>query len=537
MSKYIFITGGVVSSLGKGIASASIGKLLELRGLKISLIKCDPYINVDPGTMNPYQHGEVYVTEDGAETDLDLGHYERFTNARLTRDNNITTGKIYYSVISKERRGDYLGKTVQIIPHITDEIKNSIKKVGIEEKADVVIVEIGGTVGDIESLPFLEAIRQLRLEMGRDYAMNIHLTLVPYIKSAGEIKTKPTQHSVGTLREIGIIPDVILCRTEKPLSQETREKIALFCSVDKEAVIQGIDVKCIYEIPVIFQKEGLDSLIVRLLNLKCREGDLSDWEQRVLKKIKCAEKEVQIAVVGKYITLQDAYKSIYEALIHGAIANDARLVIKKVDSEDIEKDGPSRHLQDVKGILIPGGFGSRGIEGKITAVKFARENKIPFFGICLGMQTAVIEFARNVCGFKSANSTEFNKNTRHPVISLLEEQKKIKIKGASMRLGAYECRLKKGTLASAAYKRDKIFERHRHRYEFNNAFRQSLGKKGMIFSGFYEQGDLAEIVELKDHPWFLACQFHPEFKSKPDKSHPLFREFIKAAVRFRNSGQ
>ncbi|MFA5334160.1 MAG: CTP synthase [Candidatus Omnitrophota bacterium] len=537
MPKYIFVTGGVVSSLGKGIASASIGKLLESRGLKITLMKCDPYINVDPGTMNPYQHGEVYVTEDGAETDLDLGHYERFTNAGLTRDNNITTGKIYYSVITKERRGDYLGKTVQIIPHITDEIKNSIKKVGADEKSDVVIVEIGGTVGDIEGLPFLEAIRQLRLELGRDYAINIHLTLVPYMKSAGEIKTKPTQHSVGTLREIGIIPDVIICRTEKPLSKEIRDKIALFCSVNKEAVITALDVKCIYEIPSLYRKEGLDSLIVRLLNLKCQDGDLREWEDSVLRKLKCSEKEVQIAVVGKYIALQDAYKSIYEALAHGAIANDVRLIIKKVDSEDIERDGPAKHLQNVKGVLIPGGFGPRGIEGKIKAVQFARENEIPFFGICLGMQTAVIEFARNVCGLKLANSTEFDKDTRYPVISLLEEQKRVKIKGATMRLGAYECRLKKGSRANAAYKRDKISERHRHRFEFNNAYTETLEKKGMVFSGSCPRGDLAEIIELKEHPWFVACQFHPEFKSKPDRSHPLFREFIRAALKFQEAGE
>lgn len=527
MPKYIFITGGVVSSLGKGISSASIGKLLEAKGLKVTLIKCDPYINVDPGTMNPYQHGEVYVTEDGAETDLDLGHYERFTDAKLTKDNNITTGKIYYSVICKERRGDYLGKTVQIIPHITDEIKHGIKKVGTDQKVDVVIVEIGGTVGDIEGLPFLEAIRQLRLELGKEYAINIHVTLVPYIKSAGEIKTKPTQHSVQTLREIGIIPDIIICRTEKQLSNETKEKIALFCSVDKEAVIPAVDVKSIYEVPVILHKEGLDALIMRFLNLKCEDGSLADWESNVLKKLKNSKKEVQIAVVGKYITLQDAYKSIYESLTHGAIANEVKLAIKKVDSEDIEKDGPEKHLRGVKGILVPGGFGTRGIEGKIMAAQFARENKIPFFGICLGMQTAVIEFARNVCGLKQANSTEFNKNTKYPVISLLAEQKKVKDMGATMRLGAYECKLKSGTRAHGAYKRDRISERHRHRYEFNNKYADDMEKKGMIFSGFYPHGNLVEIIELKNHPWFVACQFHPEFKSKPDKAHPLFREFIR----------
>ncbi|MFA4991752.1 MAG: CTP synthase [Candidatus Omnitrophota bacterium] len=530
MSKFIFVTGGVVSSLGKGISSASIGRLLESRGLKVTLIKCDPYINVDPGTMNPFQHGEVYVTDDGAEADLDLGHYERFTNARITRDNNITTGKIYYSVITKERRGDYLGKTVQIIPHITDEIKHSLRKAAGEQKVDVAIVEIGGTVGDIESLPFLEAIRQMRLELGREYAMNIHVTLVPYIKSAGEVKTKPTQHSVGTLRQIGIIPDIIICRTEKPLSKESREKIALFCNVNEEAVIPTVDVKSIYEVPGVLKEEGIDNLIVRQLNLKCDKGDLSGWENNVVRRLKQSKKEVEIAVVGKYITLQDAYKSIYEALTHGAIANDVRLVIKKIDSEDIEKDGACEYLSGVKGILVPGGFGHRGIEGKIQAIQFARENKIPFFGICLGMQTMVIEFARNACGLREANSTEFNKATKYPVISLLNEQKKVKIKGATMRLGAYECVLKKGTRAHCAYKRPKISERHRHRYEFNNKYKDVMESKGLVFSGSYAEAGLVEIVELKNHPWFLGCQFHPEFKSKPDSAHPLFRAFISAAL-------
>ncbi|MBN2121203.1 MAG: CTP synthase [Candidatus Omnitrophica bacterium] len=530
MSKYIFITGGVVSSLGKGITASSIGKLLEAKGLKVTLIKCDPYINVDPGTMNPYQHGEVYVTDDGAETDLDLGHYERFTHAKLTKDNNITTGKIYYSVISKERRGDYLGKTVQIIPHITNEIKNSIKKVAFAQRVDVVIVEIGGTVGDIEGLPFLEAIRQLRLEMGKDYAINIHVTLVPFIKSAGEIKTKPTQHSVGTLRNIGIIPDAIICRTEKILTKEAKDKIGLFCNVDREAVIPAIDVKSIYEVPLNLQKEGLDRLILRLLNIKREDKDLVDWQNRVLKRIKHPLKEVQIAVVGKYITLQDAYKSIYEALVHGAIDNNARLVIKKVDSEDIEKNGVSKYLKDIQGVLIPGGFGLRGIEGKVRACEFARRNQVPFLGICLGMQTAAIEFARNVCGLKGANSTEFNKNTKHPVIGLLEEQKEVKLKGATMRLGAYECRLRKDSKAYQAYKKEKISERHRHRYEFNNDYRREFEKKGIEFSGINPQTGLVEILELKNHPWFLACQFHPEFKSKPDSAHPLFASFIKASL-------
>jgi len=530
MPKYIFVTGGVVSSLGKGIASASIGKLLESRGLKVTLVKCDPYINVDPGTMNPYQHGEVYVTDDGAETDLDLGHYERFTQAKLSKDNNITTGKIYFSVISKERKGDYLGGTVQIIPHITEEIKNSIKRVSYGRKIDVVIVEIGGTVGDIEGLPFLEAIRQLRLELGREYAVNIHVTLVPYIKTAGEIKTKPTQHSVGTLREIGIIPDIILCRTEKHITKEAKEKIGLFCNVDSEAVIPAIDVKSIYEVPVNLKDEGLDRLIVKLLNLKCKDRDLSQWQNMVLNRLSAPARQVKIAVVGKYIALQDAYKSIYEALVHGAIANNAELNIIRVDSEDIEKNGAKKYLDKVEGILIPGGFGNRGIEGKIEAIRYARENKIPFFGICLGLHTAVIEFARNVCSLKKANSTEFNKKTGYPVISLLEEQKKISGKGATMRLGAYACTVKKDTHTYRAYKKVKIFERHRHRYEFNNKYKDIMQKNGFVFAGIYPHKNLVEIVELKSHPWFVACQFHPEFKSKPDKPHPLFTAFVKASL-------
>ncbi len=530
MRKYIFITGGVVSSLGKGIASASIGKLLEAKGLKVTIIKCDPYLNVDPGTMSPFQHGEVYVTDDGSETDLDLGHYARFTNAVLGRDNNITTGKIYYSVILKERRGDYLGKTVQIIPHITDEIKNSIKKASHGKRHDVVIVEIGGTVGDIEGLPFLEAIRQFKLELGYSNAINIHLTLVPYIKTAGEIKTKPTQHSVGALREIGIMADIILCRTEKNIPKEAREKIGLFCNVKPEAVISAIDVESIYEVPVVYGQEGLDKLIFRKLKLKAGKSDLSQWKKTVLEPLKAPRKEVEIAVVGKYIALQDAYKSIYEALIHGAISNNVKLIIKKVDSEHIEKNGAEKYFKTVKGILIPGGFGVRGIEGKIKAAQFARENKIPYFGICLGMHTAVIEFSRNVCELKNANSTEFVKGIKNPVISLLEEQKKVKEKGATMRLGAYACTLKKGTKAYNAYKKINISERHRHRYEFNSQFRDVLENNGMVFSGINPKSKLVEIVELKEHPWFLACQFHPEFKSKPDCVHPLFREFVKSAA-------
>ncbi len=530
MSKFIFITGGVVSSLGKGIAAASIGKLLEARGLATTLIKCDPYLNVDPGTMNPYQHGEVYVTDDGAETDLDLGHYERFTNARVSHDNNITTGKIYYSVIMKERRGDYLGKTVQIIPHITDEIKRSIRKVAKDRDVDITIVEIGGTVGDIESLPFLEAIRQMRWELGVGYALNIHVTLLPYIKSAGEQKTKPTQHSVGRLREIGIIPDILLCRTEKHISKEEREKIALFCNVDKEAVIEASDVKHIYEVPLALKKESLDDLILKRLNIKSEEKDLKEWEDVVVKRLRNPQKEVNIAVVGKYITLPDAYKSIYEALVHGGIANNARVNILKIDSEDLEGKNLDKQLKGIDGMLIPGGFGARGIMGKVNAVKYAREKKIPFLGICLGMQIATIEFAKNVCGLKDANSTEFDKETKDPVISLLEEQKHVKDMGATMRLGAFSCQLQKDSHSFQAYKKENISERHRHRYEFNNVYREMFEKAGLIFSGINTQKDLVEIVELKSHPWFVACQFHPEFQSKPERAHPLFRHFIKAAL-------
>ncbi len=530
MAKFIFITGGVVSSLGKGIAAASIGKLLEARGLKTTLMKCDPYLNVDPGTMNPYQHGEVYVTSDGAETDLDLGHYERFTNAIVSQDNNITTGKIYYSVIMKERKGDYLGKTVQIIPHITDEIKNSIRKVAKERDVDVTIVEIGGTVGDIESLPFLEAIRQMKWELGANYALNIHVTLLPYIKSAGEQKTKPTQHSVGRLREIGIAPDILLCRTEKHISKEEREKIALFCNVDKEAVIEAADVKHIYEVPLAFKKEGLDDLILKKLNIKSEDNDLKEWEELVVKRVRNPQKEVKISVVGKYITLPDAYKSIYEALVHGGIANNCRVVMNRVDSSDLDHGDVEKYLGDSNGILVPGGFGSRGVQGKVRAVKFAREKNIPFFGICLGMQIASIEFAKHVCGRKDANSTEFDKETQDPVISLLEEQKDVKNLGATMRLGSYPCQLNKDSQSYQAYKKETVTERHRHRYEFNNEYKDLFEKHGMIFAGIYGPKGLVEIIELKDHPWFVACQFHPEFQSKPDRAHPLFRNFIKAAV-------
>jgi len=533
MPKYIFITGGVVSSLGKGIASASIGKLLESSGYKVSIIKCDPYINVDPGTMSPFQHGEVYVTLDGAETDLDLGHYERFTNAKLGRDNNITTGKVYYSVINKERKGEYLGNTVQVIPHITDEIKNRIRKVAKTSKDDIIIIEIGGTVGDIEGLPYLEAIRQFSLDEGKGNTLFVHLTLVPYIRSAGELKTKPTQHSVGKLREIGIQPDILLCRTEKQISKDSISKISLFCNVPKEKVIQALDVKTIYEVPLMLGKQKLDKHILESLNLKkkVKKNSLTNWQEKVVRRIKHPKKEVNIAVVGKYITLQDAYKSIYEALIHGGIANDAKINIKRVDSEKINGSNVKNIFKNVQGILVPGGFGSRGIEGKIKAIRFARENDIPFFGICLGMQTAVIEFARNVCKFTGANSTEFNKKTKYPVISLLEEQKDVKYKGGTMRLGAYGCKISSGSNSLKAYKRKEVFERHRHRYEFNNKYKNIMKKKGLSFAGIHPYGSLAEIIEIKNHPWFVACQFHPEFQSKPDKAHPLFRDFIRASIK------
>ncbi|MFA5062856.1 MAG: CTP synthase [Candidatus Omnitrophota bacterium] len=530
MTKFIFVTGGVISSLGKGIASASIGKILEERGLKVTLMKLDPYINVDPGTMSPYQHGEVYVTDDGAETDLDLGHYERFTKAKLTRFNNATTGQVYNAVISRERRGDYLGKTIQVIPHITSEIKDRIKKVAEVSAAEIILIEIGGTVGDIESLPFLEAARQFELDMGADNVLYIHLTLVPYIRVADEIKTKPTQHSVGTLREIGIQPDILICRTEKALSEDIKEKISLFCNVRKEAVIESRDVESIYQIPLVFKEQILDEIILNHFNLISKSSELKNWEKNVVERVLNPKEKVRIAVVGKYIGLQDAYKSIYEALIHGGIFNNAKVEIKKVDSEDIERLGAEKLLGDVSGILIPGGFGSRGIAGKVKAVQFAREKKIPFLGLCLGMQCAVIEFSRNVCGFKDANSTEFNLKTKHPVISLLEEQKKIKGLGGTMRLGSYPCKIKKSSLARKVYGKDLIFERHRHRYEFNDKYRKILEKKGLRFSGVCPKRNLVEIVELSAHPYFIAVQFHPEFKSKPDSAHPLFREFIRAAL-------
>jgi CTP synthase len=538
-TKYIFVTGGVVSSLGKGLASSSIGALLESRGLKVNFLKFDPYINVDPGTMNPFQHGEVYVTEDGAETDLDLGHYERYTSVKTSRKNNFTTGQIYDSVISKERRGDYLGGTVQVIPHITDEIKSKI--FDLSPDIDVVIVEIGGTVGDIESLPFLEAIRQIRGELGRENTLYIHLTLVPYIATAGELKTKPTQHSVKELREIGIQPDILLCRTDRILSSDIKGKIALFCNVDKDAVITAKNVETIYEVPIVFHQEGLDEKIVEKLNIWTGRPNLKGWE-RILKKIKHPRFETTIAVVGKYVGLVESYKSLTEALTHGGIANDARVNLKYVDSEQVDKEGPEPLLKGANGVLVPGGFGTRGIEGKIKAIQFAREKKIPYFGICLGMQCAVIEISRHCAGLKGANSSEFDANTPHPVIYLLEEwidrqqvvQKRNldSAKGGTMRLGLYPCRLEEGSLALEAYNKKLIYERHRHRYEFNNAYLDTLGKAGVVFSGISPDKELVEIIELEGHPWFLGCQFHPEFRSKPMDPHPLFREFIKASLRY-----
>ncbi|MFH1823653.1 MAG: CTP synthase [Candidatus Firestonebacteria bacterium] len=529
MSKYIFVTGGVVSSLGKGITSASIGCLLETRGMKVTLQKFDPYINVDPGTMNPYQHGEVFVTDDGAETDLDLGHYERFTSAVLGKDNNVTTGQIYFSVISKERKGDYLGKTIQVVPHITNEIKERIYKITKDNKYDVAIVEIGGTVGDIESLPFLEAIRQFRKDVGRENVIYIHVTLIPHIKTAGELKTKPTQHSVASLRAIGIQPDVLICRTEKPLSKEIRSKISLFCNVEEEGVIQALDSQTVYEVPLAFKEEGLDIIIMKLLNLRYGKQDISAWE-KVVKKIKYSTKTVDIGIVGKYVGLQDAYKSIIEAFVHAGAANNVRVKLHWIDSDDVIKKGAKSVLSEFSGILVPGGFGIRGIEGKIEAIRYVREEKIPFFGICLGMQCAVIEFARNVCECKESNSTEFVEDNPHPVISLMDEQKKVTDKGGTMRLGAWICKLNKESFTYNAYKEEEISERHRHRYEFNNEYKQRMVEKGLRIAGTTKDGGLVEIIEVVEHPWFVGVQFHPEFKSKPLRPHPLFVDFVKSAM-------
>ncbi len=531
-TKFIFVTGGVMSSLGKGLAAASVGALLESRGLKVTLQKLDPYINVDPGTMNPLQHGEVYVTDDGAETDLDLGHYQRFTHANLSQKNNFTSGRIYNSVISKEREGQYLGKTVQVIPHITDEIKERV--LAVADDNDVVIAEIGGTVGDIESLPFLEAVRQLRTDLGRENTLFVHLTFVPYLAAAGELKSKPTQHSVKELLQIGIQPDILLCRTERSLPQEIKDKIALFCNVNKEAVITAIDVETIYEVPVFLHHEKLDQIIINYLKMWTRKPDISHWVQ-IAENFKNPKYEVTIGVVGKYVSLKDSYKSLHEALDHGGLANDSKVEIKYVDSEEIESNGVESLLNDVHGILVPGGFGKRGFEGKIEAVRYAREQKVPFFGICLGMQMAVVEFARNVCGIKDAHSIEYSEDVLSPVINLMENQKNINDLGGTMRLGAYPCILAADTLAQSSYGLDKISERHRHRYEVNNTYRQSLANNGLIFSGLSPDDELVEMIELGNHPWFIGCQFHPEFKSTPLEPHPLFRDFVKVAMEYKSS--
>ena len=534
-TKYIFVTGGVVSSLGKGITAASLGRLLKSRGYRVTIQKFDPYINIDPGTMSPYQHGEVFVTDDGAETDLDLGHYERFIDINLSKNSNTTTGKIYQSVINKERRGDYLGGTVQVIPHITNEIKERVFRVGQQDNADFVITEIGGTVGDIESLPFLEAIRQVKKDVGKNDVLYIHVTLVPYISAAGELKTKPTQHSVKELRSIGISPDIIVCRSEKPISKEMREKMAMFCDVDPDAVIQNLTARSIYEVPMLMEEQGLDTIVLRKLEMEDKPKDMQGWHDMVARILKKYDKKVTIAVVGKYVALQDAYISITESLRHAAVANEAELDIHWVNAEEIEADDTdmAKVMAGVDGILVPGGFGNRGIEGKIKAIQYAREHKIPFFGICLGMQCAVIEFARHVCGMADANSSEFNPNSTHPVIDLMPEQIDVEDLGGTMRLGLYPCKVYPDTLTSKAYNAELIYERHRHRYEFNNAFREEIVGKGLVLGGTLPTGRLVEIVELpeSEHPWFLGAQFHPEFKSRPTNPHPLFREFVGAAVK------
>ena len=528
MAKHVFVTGGVVSSLGKGLTAACLGRLLQSHGYRIRLQKMDPYLNVDPGTMSPFQHGEVYVTDDGAETDLDLGHYERFSDADIDHTSNYTTGRIYQSVIAKERRGDYLGKTVQVVPHLTNEIKESVLA-GVHD-ADVAITEIGGTVGDIESLPFLEAIRQFGLEAGRGNVVFVHLALLPYLRSTGEMKTKPAQHSVAKLREIGIQPDVLICRCEKPLTGEIRDKLSLFCNVEPRAVIEERDVDhTIYEIPLVLREQGLDTLLLEHLGLEVGDGDLGDWPA-IVEVIKAPAYDVQVALVGKYTELTDAYKSIYEAFTHAGIANNARVRVLRVASSELESKGAEAVLKGVHGLLVPGGFGERGIEGKLEAIRYVRENNIPFLGICLGMQCAVIEFARNVLGLESAHSTEFDKDTPAPVISLLEEQRRVENMGGTMRLGAYPCSLVEGTKAHEAYGVGEISERHRHRYEFNDAFRDALVEHGLVVAGQWAEGNLVEVVELRDHPWFVATQYHPEFKSKPTRCHPLFRDLIRAAL-------
>ena len=531
--KYIFITGGVISSLGKGLTAASLGTLLEARGLRVVLQKFDPYLNVDPGTMNPFQHGEVYVLDDGAETDLDLGHYERFTNCVLTRHNNLTSGQVYESVILKERRGDYLGKTVQVIPHVTDVIKGRIREISDESKYDVVITEIGGTTGDIEGLPFLEAIRQFILEVGAQNVLTMHVTLVPYIKAAHELKTKPTQQSVAKLREIGLQPQVLICRTERMLDLDLRKKLSMFCSVAEKAVIEERDVAhTIYEVPLTLHAEGLDQLVCDFLGLKTQQPDLAGWKNFV-KRVISPTKRVTIAVIGKYFDVRDAYKSIYESLTHAASGEDCGIDLELIDAESLQ-DGVNGPLKDVSGILIPGGFGLRGVEGKIKAAGFAREHKIPYLGLCLGMQVATIEFARNACGIKDANSTEFDKNAKEPVISLLEEQRGVKNMGASMRLGTWPTKIAKGTLAEKIYGSTEVMERHRHRYEFNMKYRDQMNEKGFVISGTSPDGTLAELIELRDHPYFVGCQCHPEFQSKPNKPHPLFKGFIQACLNYQS---
>ena len=534
MTKHIFVTGGVVSSLGKGLTSASIGMLLERSGLNVRMQKLDPYINVDPGTMSPYQHGEVYVLDDGSETDLDLGHYERFTNSPLTRQSNFTTGQIYLSVIEKERRGEFLGKTVQVIPHITNEIKKCIFDLGSTgedgEKIDVVITEIGGTVGDIESQPFLEAIRQFSLDHGKENCLYIHLTLVPYLKAAAELKTKPTQHSVGLLRQIGIQPDILICRTERELPSEEKDKIALFCNVPKESVIEERDKDfSIYEVPLSLVEHGLHAQIIRKLDLNLKTPDVNDWRD-ILHRLRNPKIEISIAVVGKYAEHKDAYKSIYEAIDHAGIEHSAQIRIGRIQSEEIEREGPERLLAGYHGILVPGGFGERGVEGKVEAIRWARERKIPFLGICLGMQCAVIEFARNVVGLENAHSSEFEKDAKHPVICLLDEQRNVTDKGGTMRLGQQDSAVAPGSISHACYGADTIHERHRHRYEFNNQYRQQMEANGLVIAATSKEDTLVETVEVKDHPWFVAVQYHPEFKSKPTKSHPLFAGFVEAAT-------
>lgn len=533
MTKYIFITGGVVSSLGKGITAASLGRLLKSRGLKVALQKFDPYINVDPGTMSPYQHGEVYVTEDGAETDLDVGHYERFVDENLSKYANVTTGRIYQSVLDKERKGDYLGETVQVIPHITNEIKDRVMLIENDksrEKPDIVITEIGGTVGDIESLPFLEAIRQLKFDLGKERVMYIHVTLVPYIQAAGELKTKPSQHSVKELRGIGIQPDILVCRAVKDISKEIKAKVALFCDVDKEAVIQLKDADSIYEVPLMLAEEGLDREVIKRLGLKCQAEDLEEWKEMV-KKVRQRDKKVVVGLVGKYVELPDAYLSIAESLNHAGFQFNCKVDIKWIDAENLEKNSPEIFLSDVDAILVPGGFGERGIEGKIKTARYARENKIPYLGICLGMQCAIIEFARNVCNLIGANSSEFNENTEYPVVHLMSEQENIENKGGTMRLGGYPCKLVPGTVVQDAYEKEIISERHRHRYEINNDYRQIMIEKGIAISGLSPDEQLVEIIELPDHPWYVGCQFHPEFLSRPNRPHPLFLGLIKAALK------